>query len=95
MITRITTTEAANNLIDELKNTHGDLMFHQSGGCCDGSAPMCFAAGEFYLGNADVEVGHAHGTPFYMSASQLATEDLFWDKYIKEFNIPIHQKKVA
>jgi len=70
MITRITTTEAANNLIDVLKNTHGDLMFHQSGGCCDGSAPMCFVAGEFYLGNADVEVGHVHGTPFYMSASQ-------------------------
>tara|TARA_B100000767_G_scaffold250794_1_gene253317 strand:- start:1 stop:378 length:378 start_codon:yes stop_codon:yes gene_type:complete len=70
MITRITTTEAANNLIDELKNTHGNLMFHQSGGCCDGSAPMCFAAGEFYVGNADVEVGHAHGMPFYMSTSQ-------------------------
>ena len=45
-------------------------MFHQSGGCCDGSAPMCFAAGEFYLGNADVEIGYVHGTPFYMSASQ-------------------------
>jgi uncharacterized protein (DUF779 family) len=70
MITRISTTEAANNLIDELKITHGELMFHQSGGCCDGSAPMCFAAGEFYLGNADVEIGHVHGTPFYMSASQ-------------------------
>ena len=70
MITRISTTEAANNLIDELKITHGELMFHQSGGCCDGSAPMCFAAGEFYLCNADVEIGHVHGTPFYMSASQ-------------------------
>ena len=70
MITRITTTESANKLIDELIHTHGELMFHQSGGCCDGSAPMCFPAGEFYLGNADVEVGHVHGTPFYMSASQ-------------------------
>ena len=70
MITRISTTESANKLIDELIHTHGELMFHQSGGCCDGSAPMCFPAGEFYLGNADVEVGHVHGTPFYMSASQ-------------------------
>ena len=70
MITRISTTEAANKLIEELKNTHGELMFHQSGGCCDGSAPMCYPAGEFYLGNADVEIGHAHGVPFYMSASQ-------------------------
>jgi uncharacterized protein (DUF779 family) len=49
MITRITTTEAADKLIDELKKTHGELMFHQSGGCCDGSAPMCFSKGEFYL----------------------------------------------
>ena len=70
MITRISTTESANKLIDELRRTHGELMFHQSGGCSDGSAPMCFPAGEFYFGNADVEVGHAHGTPFYMSASQ-------------------------
>jgi|TARA_B100000768_G_scaffold123257_1_gene114058 hypothetical protein len=70
MITRITTTESANKLIDELKKTHGELMFHQSGGCCDGSAPMCYPAGEFYLGNADVEVGSAHDIPFYMSASQ-------------------------
>ena len=70
MITRVTTTEAADKLIDELKKTHGELMFHQSGGCCDGSAPMCFSKGEFYLGNSDVEVGNAHGIPFYMSASQ-------------------------
>lgn len=75
MITRISTTEAANKLIEELKNTHGQLMFHQSGGCCDGSAPMCYPAGEFYLGNADVEIGHAHGVPFYMSASQFS----YWE----------------
>jgi len=75
MITRISTTEPANNLIDELKKTHGELMFHQSGGCCDGSAPMCYPAGEFYLGNADVEVGNAHGVPFYMSASQFT----YWE----------------
>ncbi len=75
MITRITTTESANKLIDELKKIHGELMFHQSGGCCDGSAPMCFPAGEFYLGNADVEIGTVRNTSFYMSAEQFA----YWE----------------
>jgi len=70
MITRITSTDKANQLIDELKEIHGDLMFHQSGGCCDGSAPMCFPKGEFYLGNSDVEIGVVNDVPFYMSASQ-------------------------
>ena len=70
MIKRITTTEAANKLIDDLKEIHGELMFHQSGGCCDGSAPMCYTKGEFYLGNADVEIGTVRNTPFYMSAEQ-------------------------
>ena len=51
MITRITSTDKADKLIDELREVHGDLMFHQSGGCCDGSAPMCFPKGEFYLGS--------------------------------------------
>jgi uncharacterized protein (DUF779 family) len=70
MISRVSSTDSANKLIDELKNVHGDLMFHQSGGCCDGSAPMCFPKGEFYLGNADVEVGIVNGIYFYMSATQ-------------------------
>ena len=70
MISRISSTESANKLIEELISTHGDLMFHQSGGCCDGSAPMCYPAGEFFLGGSDVEIGIVHGVPFYMSASQ-------------------------
>ena len=70
MITRITSTDKADKLIDELREVHGDLMFHQSGGCCDGSAPMCFPKGEFYLGNSDVEVGIVNKVPFYMSAEQ-------------------------
>ncbi|CAG0960434.1 hypothetical protein MTYP_00699 [Methylophilaceae bacterium] len=45
-------------------------MFHQSGGCCDGSAPMCFPEGEFYLGSSDVKLGEVAGVPFYMSKSQ-------------------------
>ena len=70
MISRLSSSDSANKLIDELKKVHGDLMFHQSGGCCDGSAPMCFPKGEFYLGNSDVEVGVVHEIHFYMSAAQ-------------------------
>ena len=67
---RIDATPAAIELIAKLKTTHGDLMFHQSGGCCDGSAPMCFPAGEFKLGAADVLLGKVANCPFYMSAAQ-------------------------
>ncbi len=45
-------------------------MFHQSGGCCDGSSPMCYPQGEFYLGDADVKLGEIGDAPFYMSAAQ-------------------------
>lgn len=68
--TRISATDAARALIAELRAKHGALMFHQSGGCCDGSAPMCFPEGEFYLGGSDVKLGEIDGTPFYMSKSQ-------------------------
>ena len=68
--TRITATPAAAALIDELKAKHGNLMFHQSGGCCEGSAPMCMQEGEFLLGGADVKLGEVHGVPFYMAKFQ-------------------------
>ena len=67
---RVSATEAALALIATLKQQHGDLMFHQSGGCCDGSAPMCFPLGEFKVGDADICLGEIAGCPFYMSASQ-------------------------
>jgi uncharacterized protein (DUF779 family) len=54
---RIETTSAADDLLRKLTNIHGPLMFHQSGGCCDGSAPMCYLAGEFRVGGADVLLG--------------------------------------
>jgi len=54
---RIDSTEAANDLIRKLTSVNGPLMFHQSGGCCDGSAPMCYTAGEFRVGGADVLLG--------------------------------------
>jgi uncharacterized protein (DUF779 family) len=73
--TRIDSTEAANILIDSLKEKYGEMIFHQSGGCCDGSAPMCYPKGEFYLGGSDVELGIAHGIHFYMSSSQFS----YWE----------------
>jgi uncharacterized protein (DUF779 family) len=54
---RIETTPAADDLLRKLTSIHGPLMFHQSGGCCDGSAPMCYTAGEFRVGGADVLLG--------------------------------------
>jgi uncharacterized protein (DUF779 family) len=63
-------TEAAAGLIAKLSARYGDLMFHQSGGCCDGSSPMCYPRGEFLVGDQDVWLGDICGTPFYMSRGQ-------------------------
>jgi uncharacterized protein (DUF779 family) len=67
---RIISTPAAISLINELRQRHGPLMFHQSGGCCDGSQPMCFPEGEFKTGASDVCLGEIAGCKFYMSADQ-------------------------
>lgn len=67
---RILITGKAIELIDKLKAIHGPLMFHQSGGCCDGSQPMCFAEGEFKIGGSDICLGKVHGCKFYMNADQ-------------------------
>ena len=68
---RVTSTEAANKIIDQLREEHGtELMFHQSGGCCDGSAPMCFEVGDFMVGSRDVKMGEIHGCEFFMSPEQ-------------------------
>ena len=63
-------TAAAEDLMDRLASKHGPLMFHQSGGCCDGSSPMCYPRGEFLVGDQDVLLGTLGDTPFYMSRSQ-------------------------
>ena len=68
---RILATDAAVAVIDELRARHGPLMFHQSGGCCDGSAPMCYPAGEFRVGGQDVLLGHVAGdVPVWIGAAQ-------------------------
>ncbi|MEU5319132.1 DUF779 domain-containing protein [Streptomyces sp. NPDC021056] len=73
---RVELTPAAADLLRQLHEVHGPLMFHQSGGCCDGSAPMCYPAGEFRTGGSDVllaelEVeGVGEAVTFWMSRSQ-------------------------
>jgi uncharacterized protein len=69
-VEQVVATAAAEALIERLAARHGALMFHQSGGCCDGSAPMCYPAGEFLVGDSDRLLGHIGGMPFYISASQ-------------------------
>ncbi|MFT3700770.1 MAG: DUF779 domain-containing protein [Agriterribacter sp.] len=70
MIKRVLATDAAAALIHTLQKQYGNLMFHQSGGCCDGSQPMCFQEGEFKIGASDVLLGKVEECPFYMSKDQ-------------------------
>lgn len=68
---RILATPAAGAMIARLEEMHGPLMFHQSGGCCDGSAPMCYPAGEFRVGGQDVLLGRiADNVPVWIGAAQ-------------------------
>ena len=67
---QVRATDAALNLMAKLFAKHGELMFHQSGGCCDGSSPMCYPRGEFLVGDQDVLIGTLAGTPFYIGRSQ-------------------------
>jgi uncharacterized protein (DUF779 family) len=70
MVERVTATPEALAMIGKLEGLHGSLLFHQSGGCCDGSAPMCYPRGEFRVGAQDVFLGEIGGQPFYMGAAQ-------------------------
>ena len=67
---RVIATDAALAMIEELRQRHGPVMFFQSGGCCDGSAPMCYPAGEFNISETDVYMGNLNGAPFYMGLEQ-------------------------
>ncbi|MFC4557559.1 DUF779 domain-containing protein [Virgibacillus kekensis] len=70
MVARVTATDEALKLIRTLVETHGPLMFHQSGGCCDGSSPMCYPRDEFRVGDSDILLGKIGDTPFYISKDQ-------------------------
>lgn len=67
---RVSHTPAAAALVAELRAQHGPLLFHQSGGCCDGSAPMCYPRGEFKIGARDVFLGLVAGEPFFIGGNQ-------------------------
>jgi len=70
MVERVTATPEALAMIAKIGGLHGPLLFHQSGGCCDGSAPMCYPRAEFRVGAQDVYLGEIGGQPFYMGAAQ-------------------------
>ncbi|MBU8899354.1 DUF779 domain-containing protein [Corallococcus sp. H22C18031201] len=69
-VPRVDVTPTAEALLRKMQGLHGPLMFHQSGGCCDGSAPMCFPRGDFLVGQEDVYLGSIVDTPFYISGPQ-------------------------
>ena len=69
-VARVRITPAAAELVRRLRADHGPLLFHQSGGCCDGSAPMCYPQDEFRVGLQDVLLGMVEGCPVYIGAAQ-------------------------
>jgi uncharacterized protein len=69
-VERVSATAQALDLIQRLQGRHGPLMFHQSGGCCDGSSPMCYPRGDLMVGEQDILLGEIGGQPFYMGAAQ-------------------------
>src|SRR3984957_15250893 len=70
MTAKVSATPAALAFLAEIVADHGPVLFHQSGGCCDGSSPMCYPQGEFMVGDTDVQIGTLNGAPFYISRSQ-------------------------
>ena len=67
---RVLMTDAAAGLLRRLQQRHGPVMFHQSGGCCDGSSPMCYPEGEFIVGDRDILLGVLDGAPVWISGPQ-------------------------
>lgn len=70
MLDQVEATEAALKLIDEIRRDHGPVIFHQSGGCCDGSSPMCYPEGDLMISDSDVKLGEIGGAPFYIGGLQ-------------------------
>jgi hypothetical protein len=81
MHSHLSITPEAAQFVQRLRQQHGELMFHISGGCCEGSAPMCFRAGEFHVGSRDVLIGDVEGCPVYVGAGQ--------HEYLKDAKIEI------
>ena len=70
MIERLSSTVETQSLLKQLLEVHGPVVFHQSGGCCDGSAPMCFPRSEFRVGSRDIFLGAICNQPFFIAADQ-------------------------
>jgi len=70
MLNQVVATKSALQLIKEIVSDHGQVIFHQSGGCCDGSAPMCYAEGDLIIADHDVQMGEIGGMPFYIGGKQ-------------------------
>ena len=68
--TRVIITDEAKKIVEQMKAQHGSLIFHQSGGCCDGSSPMLISKGDFYLDESDILLGEVAGVSFYMNEDQ-------------------------
>ena len=73
MVEKVLATPAALELVKFLKEKYGDLMFHQSGGCCDNSAANCYLPGKITIGAGDVYLGSIGGCPFYIGVAQYET----------------------
>ena len=69
-VDRVIATPAALALIAELQGEYGEILFHQSGGCCDGSSPMCYPVGDFRIGDGDILLGTVGGAPVYIGRAQ-------------------------
>lgn len=69
-VARVTATQAAEDLVAQLASEYGPILIHQSGGCCDGSSPMCYPQSDFITGDSDVRLGMIADTPVYISRSQ-------------------------
>lgn len=80
-VSRSSVTERAAEVIDQLRAKHGELLFHQSGGCCDGSAPMCLKTSDFRIGSRDVFLGVINGCEFYVAPDQF--------KYLRNMHITV------
>lgn len=84
-VEHVVATANALELINKLKNEYGELIFHQSGGCCDGSVPLCYEAKDFKVGSNDTLLGTIGGVPFYIHNTQL--------EYYKHTQLIIDAKK--
>jgi uncharacterized protein (DUF779 family) len=70
VLDKVTATPEAMQFLNEIIADHGPVLFHQSGGCCDGSSPMCYPRNDYIVGERDVLLGNIGDTPVYISESQ-------------------------